>query len=781
MVQLGLFESILGALSGIVRSTPKFIPMFWYRRTPSDKHYQVSLSLIVCFIFIGVFSQNSVIAEDSPSLLPVYSLLLKPVSPPVIVGTTMSIPPTDPMTAEERIAAFEKVQNIANTLVTNNILPPVNTPINQRDQEEELKVIAQALVELPEVLTVIIDESGFSATVLLADGFSMALVNNRAPDSITDIVLDDEHYEDVIEQFIERDTTLPGSNDAIFVAIDGGQQEANELSTMLTSNGYQLATSSGSIEAMTNLYKNLGFLYLDTHGVSYQHVTPIINNTTGKVISAVWGDYFYGVQTDSKVFQDDLINYKDELATGEIIVTVVPSQVENKWDFKFAVTQSFIERNWSFSNGGVILHTCFGGAGPFSSVPLFGQRECYGACPSLEELGRTVLDPRPIRQAILNKGAEILMSFDDMSWATSAKPTTSFFIDRMMGANEIANQPDPPPRPYDYDNIRSEMESKGLMSYLHGTRLVNVTIETKQKSLALAPSIKHMDIIDDIQFGPGKLSLEGIFGTRTGTVEVDGVPLTVESWTNDKVDVRIPYDASPTHGEIIAATPDNTKSNGVPLTEWEGKITLSQTSSGLESKAEIDVVFRADVHKFRNSSNGNLQERVVKTYISPRTSGEASGSGSVNTGALLVQYVPSINPASRNMTIFGKLAVDALSGARMSEDTQSISPSAADGVSEFAGVLSLDPAQDKAEICMWILGFHDILYDGTRAPAAGLVQLLPQVTDRSQGLLGCVNMTLNDDYTISSGQKVHVGDGFSIKLQWTEFTPSSPPGGNTQS
>ncbi len=690
------------------------------------------------------------------------------------------------MTSAERMAAIETIKAEIKA-----VLPAPGTPWEQRDLGTEVQTVAERLAALPEVVAVIYEtELDKTATILMADGFPLRFFNSRPPHAPAQFTILDQ-FESKLKtaKFANLTANVPGSKTAVSASFDGGGEIATEIASRLGDAGYQVLNLGPSVQDMAN-YKNLGFLYIDSHGGSFVAVERVFDefgNVVGvRFISDSSGNTtsIYVIETSTIVNTNDLADFDTLIDDGQLAMSVSENFLFGR-DAHIGITEKFIQQNWSFDHGVAIMHTCYGGTSSFNH-----QFRCAGnGCPPAAISG--TLTPVPIRQAIQSAGADVLMSFTNLTWPTVAAPSMYFFIDRLLGAN-VEQPPSPEIRPFDSAKVQAEMARLGLLQYFNGSNLNGVNIESASNPGLLAPSIKNMDLVDsDDTSGsllPGQLTINGDFGTDQGTVELDGAALNIRSWTLAKIEADVPYEA-PGAGAVIVKSQPGIESNPAPLTEWFGTITLTQTdddpASTLESRAEINVRFRADLHKFRESVSGTPQERIVTNYISPLTEGTASGNGQKIETDSQGRTTTITYSGSSPMVIFGKTAVDNLGSGGASPATAGLAAPAGlgDGISEFAASIRLDPANNTAEMCMWILGFHDIVIEG---PTGTFTQQTTVViggdlADRSKSVLACVDMTLNDSYMISSGNKTNSQSGVTRKLEWSQFNPVSPPDADTRS
>src|SRR5690606_4457026 len=112
-----------------------------------------------------------------------------------------------------------------------------------------------------------------------------------------------------------------------------------------------------------------------------------------------------------------LRNLRTELVSRDVVLSIVHTDKGTE-QAKLAITDSFIAKNWTFANGVVMVHSCFGGASQFT----LEDGECFNSC----SLTGT-LDPVALRDAMLNAGADVVVSFDNLTNASYAAPSIRFF------------------------------------------------------------------------------------------------------------------------------------------------------------------------------------------------------------------------------------------------------------------------------------------------------------------------------------------------------------------
>jgi len=655
-------------------------------------------------------------------------------------ATTSAAPPTTEAVVAEISASIESVI-------------PTGTALADRNLLEEVRAAADAIRMLEGVDTVLVLEQELTVQSVMDDGIVHLFIHNRP------------RLEGLAPAAPPIATTLragmagvaspplraagdgpPKSANAVVISHDGGEAEANKVADLLSAAGYNILPLGASLDDMRQ-YKNLGALHLDTHGVGYVTVTKDDDG------SLVLTGTSFALQT-STVIGSTISDLGAELLTGQLAIATVEDEAGGVTT-KIAVTEKFIAQHWSFDEGVVMLHACYGGSGPFSA----------------NDTGGVVVDPTTLRLAILGAGARVVVAFDNLTWTSFAEPSILHFFDRMLGANEY-EPVSPPLRPFDVDQVYADMQARNLLQFTRPDELflgigiggneVNVIVDRLPGRTTLAPSIEKMDVVDDVAAGDGELTLHGLFGDQQGTVEVEGVPVSVESWSAETIVARVPFQAGGSAGPVVVKKPTGVESNAAPLTEWRGTVTLSSVADGqLSATATLDVRFRADVHAFRASLTSDPAHREVGTYFSGASTGTVVGSGSITEGDVTTTW-----SGAYPMQMLAKPYID-----------NGVYPQTAP---VMGGSARLDPDGGVAEICLAVWGIVDVVvqFPGdsleTTTPVAFLTSSL---VDRMQGLLGCVDATLDGDNFFIAGdtRSYSPATGAELTLTWTDFVPFSPP------
>ncbi len=603
-------------------------------------------------------------------------------------------PPSDTFDAARMANTVDQIETELQTT-----MPSADTPLDERNLYDELLRAAEGVHSLSAVDTVIVHAETLSATAILENGIPYLIGNNRpsaAPPPTTSeggsaTPPSRSGSADSTEPRSAKSSpatpppdaqksshlpaTLPQSNEAVAVAVDGGNAVASQVSDKLTEAGYEMSGLGASLQDMRN-YDGLGALYLDTHAASYLSIDEN-SSTTHRL----------GLQTSTTVQNPEewIQNHKQALTDEKLLLSSFGASATPK----VAITETFIRDEWAFAdNAFVMIHACFFGADEFTQ-------------------GGTTWSPTPMHQAIL-QSAGALVSFDHSTLARYASDSISEIFDLLLGTNE-----DTYGRPWPLASAQQTLDQKGLnqfqrygaeiLGYEYGGNMVNLTYHGDQ-SIQLAPSIRRIQVVDDAARDQGRLRLQGQFGTTEGTVTVNSTELSVEQWDAEEVVVQSPFSGAGSTGPVDVTIQNDVASNTVNLTQWAGTMSMTAASMNaepLEANSTVEVLFRADVHATRETptSDPSYPSRI-QTYISPASEGTLTGEGThTNDNGSTVSWT-----GSSSYSILDKTQVDGLSTKSTS------SPSAPKQTvsipTQFGGEVLLYPSTNtgSAEMCFRMEG-----------------------------------------------------------------------------
>lgn len=666
-----------------------------------------------------------------------------------VTGPKKKEPPTVPPI--ESLEDFAEAVGEMETVVQ-SVLPDKGTPIEQRNLLTELKMISKKLSALPHVKLVLLYPVSLSAQAVLDNGKSVLIINNSPliDKNSPNFISGRKHYKFNAKSTSNKSATskLVGTGKAVIAAFGNGKipnRVVNKLSNMMSSMGYKV-TNGMSVDDMRN-YKKIGVLYLDTHSGQFTRATISDSGT----ISIEGGRSYLGIETQNEfVRSDDLIKYKDDLAKNRIIITIDGDGGKAH----IGITAAFIKHYWSFDEGLVYLQSCFMGSEPFALQNF----SCYinGLFYDDEECVENpiILHPEYIRNALLEKGANLVIGYDNYTNTTDAEPGILFFFDRMLGINK-QEKIDPPLRPFDANEVKAAMDDEDLLTYTvpayianaikakkfpKKSPVVNVKFFGNPDEVSLAPSIKYFEVEPPTpaKHNTERITLHGNFGKRggkqgaLGKVYLDSKLLTVLEWTSKKIKIEVPYGLT---GNIRVETAPGVKSNDVPLTQWKGEMKVIKESSdkSLKVTMTLDIRFRGDLHRFRNSLQGEQKYHQAGSFFTPKSSGTVVAEGENKIyrwyGSSDLKFGINFFRSTGKQTI-------------------------------LRGLLSFYPDDEEVEICPNLLGYYFVdnkFYN----------------TTIFTGILwhDCITVSINENYVIEEGTE----ENANYRLEWSGFKPVNPP------
>lgn len=662
-------------------------------------------------------------------------------------------------TVSDTVRTHPKPADLIATLesVVTSVMPPGNTPAANRNPRQELRALRDRLRTIPAVATTLLDTLGLSLQAITTEGLSVVFMNNTPPDE----GLGAAASRSALTMLPPTPSPLvANSAQAVVTSFGGGDELATEVRGLLGRAGYTISPLGASVSDMRN-YKNLGALYLDTHGVSFQRVNGLKKDSNGKIIG--WdldgSRTYFALETSTKVNVSALTAYDAELKAGDLLVSV--SQAANgKWQTQLAITERFIQKYWTFKDGVAVIHSCFAGAQPFGI-----NVECNGAC---DLSSPSTLDPTVLRSAMLGAGASLVMSFDNYTWASYAAPSVRMFFDRMLGVNQIATLT-PGNRPFGSGPVITQLQEKGLdkfrkphytlFSVGFGGDDVNVTFDGNTTDALLAPSVRAVDVVDDAAAKTSRFELFGNFGNKSGRLELNGSPLTIQSWADNKVVATAPI-TEPGFGELQLFPPDGVGSNKVPVTEWQTTVTItSEIGTGtLRAEAKLDMRFRADVRGFRTRVDGPVEKPEITTTLEPQSSGTVRGSGRQDD----VTFTGSeqVNWFARDVMVRG--------GEGPSTTTKA------------GATLVLKPKTGRGELCLLVYGFTTAVGENGLSIRQLTIFSGPVGFPGTKGIMGCLDLSMSENFAMPGGSRVLFQEDNHIqRITWTPLVPVQAPTGTT--
>jgi hypothetical protein len=225
-------------------------------------------------------------------------------------------------------------------------------------------------------------------------------------------------------------------------------------------------------------------------------------------------------------------------------------------------------------------------------------------------------DAGDMRQAFGNANASVVVGWDASVSVGTTFRTVPYFIDRLLGSNDVEPREDPKQRAFNVYDVRDNMAAKGrTVEPLTGAQL---TIFKMNNDFGLlAPSIQFLSNEDDgVQ---PHLIIAGMFGADPGegkrSVTINDTELDNIHWSPTEIDCDIPEAGSNASGTVVVKVGSGTnarESNHVNLTEWIAELTYDRDDPGdLAAQMTIKLRILADIHPFREKPGEQPFETTV--------------------------------------------------------------------------------------------------------------------------------------------------------------------------
>jgi hypothetical protein len=431
-----------------------------------------------------------------------------------------------------------------------------------------------------------------------------------------------------------RNTASAGAPIIAFAVYDLGDpafvpQRQHDFGVAMANGGYatnfQVQAPSFSLE-WVQAQAGTPFLMLDvaTHG----GIARATNSATR----------LYTLSTTTLVTTDNFAQYRPSVLAGQLVYgrALVGPDVTGADDI-MAVSSYGVTSAWLLS------HMAF--------VPgaLVNNQSCLGASPDAAV--------QSFISALESAGVGEYLGWTKSVEATDSDETDAYIIDRLVGEQSppvnamptYVSQQSPPQRPFQLTDILINLPSKKRTNPIRDGQ--NLPSESLDKSTEPAkydinsssppasdgplarfvytgagnappvtpivpPSIAYA-IVDESASPEPTLSIYGEFAAQQGEVFIrngNDTELTVQSWSTQQIVATLPPSA-PSSGMVIVGE-NNVPSNLVPLTEWSGTYTLTQSlalgnvyagpngSGNFAYTATLNVNLRSDVHQFATKIDG---------------------------------------------------------------------------------------------------------------------------------------------------------------------------------
>lgn len=500
-----------------------------------------------------------------------------PVSPPPDGGTSNTMP----VSPSRRTQILNSLSSFADSL-------------NGLDPAADAEKVKDFLQSQPEIARAGISPTG-SIWAIFADGRLLIRSNAFQPDtagSAGSNLLD-------MPILKKRSNHLPDGNLAIVLnslgsAFDpvsllkppGGDQSRKDIGKMLSDAGYFVdANHDASVDGLLTLISNVSVLHWSAHG----------DQGMGRD-----SNLYYGIWTTSLHDTANEANYKVLLDNNELVYFNAPNTIDwalgpLKSESHYAITPAFVRNHMQFTgNSLVYISACWSGA--------------Y----------------QTMRDAFQFAGASLYGGWSNAVDPKDAFAAARFFFDRTLGANSVDPVPNPKQRPFEYTLVWEDMSYRGLThsTTSHGPSQFSFS-QLKPDFSQLLPSLEFA--VPEFDVTKTELALNGSFGDKAGIVTLNGSTIPFTSWGNSV----IVLDHPPAGGNLKVKV-GQFESNTIPLTEWDGTVSYTQTGQQTLSKtASFSVKLIADVHRFRVVSGANIVWQDNDVFLIPRAivlSGNSGGS-----------------------------------------------------------------------------------------------------------------------------------------------------------
>ncbi len=373
---------------------------------------------------------------------------------------------------------------------------------------------------------------------------------------------------------------IPQGDKAVLIDVDLlAEGSLATIEPALQKKAYVPSRLRGTVADFMSI-KNVSVLFISSHG--------------GSVMTKP-GTQSYGVMTSEKIAPFDPLNANATSLSamyraGELAMSGVRVRDTNGVQISvpgsfWTITELFVKNNWAFTgNSLVVLDTC----------------ELYLDATLTKAADKAVY--QNFRARLAGAGASAILGWDGQVSPGFASDVMQLFFDRVLGANAYLPE-NPPQRPFPYVEVRDWLASKGKAREAGGGGLnlqgTGQLVPTIQRAVVYTPASGAL------YAGKWILELSGEFGVEAGTVTVNGNDRPWLEWKEHSIIAELPaaMDSPGSSGDILVTVRDH-KSNALPLTQWVGTISQSQSNTEIGSGATVNVTcpvrMTSDVHFNRN-------------------------------------------------------------------------------------------------------------------------------------------------------------------------------------
>lgn len=432
-------------------------------------------------------------------------------------------------------------------------------------------------------------DMGDGVWAITTDGIPLSFWNNR--------LADPPAVEDPFAFPALARTEVPGNTTARFAVTVGAgfRQSAPALARMVAAKGYRPVADNASLSSLKGS-RNESIFFYNTHGGDF--FIPLFGadgNPLRGTNNLIRYEIHYGLWTGQKIdpnLTDPNYRHQEFLAdlrAKRLAIAYAPAfyitgtggfqSAVNEW--RFGITAEWVKHYMRF--------------------PLENHASVWlGACLSGSP------EAAAMRAAFLSVGADMVSGWTDNVHGDAVYVATAFVWDRLLGAN-IFQPPATPQRPFDYDEVWTELRSKGLHTHPTRDRTGTATVtdiiyqgKPGEGTFGLfAPSIAYV-LVDERE---NKAVLHGIFGKPPADkqkVTIGGSEASVHSWEPRKIVCALAQEGAGSAGDVQVEV-DGRKSNVRQISRWTVTGTYKYRGDNPQHQVEgsVRVIFRADIGEYR--------------------------------------------------------------------------------------------------------------------------------------------------------------------------------------
>ncbi len=481
---------------------------------------------------------------------------------------------------------------------------------------------------------------------------------------------------------------------------------ASILSTWMADAGWLPGTGSFTVTGLPLLCGSNDVIFLDAHG------------------SMSTGEYLLWTQDKVGNPATDLANkpYMDEhsIAFFDASFNTAPGNPGYTVERHYAIKTAYVTKYLDFKpNSFVMNNGCSGAAyGPFVS-------------------------------AIKAKKANAYLAWSKTAFDLSSALAAYALFDKMLGTSNNGNdQENPHQRAFDLDSVYDDLNGRGILTDAsNGTHLQ--LYEGGGTFGLLRPTIKNLTV----KGYERELWIDGDFGTRTGTVTINGVAAALKgSWSATQLKVVLPDSGAGSCGPVVVQVSGH-KSKPVMLSHWEGDLVYEDKHTAIGDTVDVKVQFhislRARVQDYRDAPHTTPVAQIASGTCDRTSSCHWTCTGAQGNGA--VPWTGSGNP-----------------------------PQAAPGPSTLSKLFQVG-YQFDVNAKQLKLAVIAVDKNAISIPTTGIIGLpfLAKVFDQEVGLfnLPTLNISLLNDFSIPGNSRTYQAAQYADRytLQWGTMTTAFPP------